>query len=342
MTWIRMECDAADDEAFDQLGEALGISTGEAFYHYFALVGKLGKMDTGGRLSTLLDRTLEQWAKWRGTPGDFARIFRQMFADAQSGELKGFRRRNEKLLIKQATDRQKRKNLPGSRRPPDNPQETREGFLGVPPENTRANGNGNGNGYSNGNQEQQHPPTPLAADAAPAPDGARVAVGPARQANGKHLILHRSRASPSRSLPVVLGGLQAFLAEVGQQTQRECERDLLRDMMVDLTFAYWAKRMRHETTKLDRKRFQIIRKRLEEGGDNVHEVLYAVDGALKDDNLMGRARDSTRKFDGVSTIYRDREQVERLSELGGYRAGMTHPMAKKYLDGATMAAEGAG
>jgi hypothetical protein len=143
VTWIRMDCSAPDDLVFDQLGEALGIESMQAFGHYFAVAGKLATLGTEGRLDTVLDRTLEQWAKWpktpagfSGVPSTFAAVFRRLCQDPETGELRGFRRRNEKLLQKQTHDAQKRK-------PPRNPQETREGLSGVPSENPRANGNGN-------------------------------------------------------------------------------------------------------------------------------------------------------------------------------------------------------
>lgn len=174
-------------------------------------------------------------------------------------------------------------------------------------------------------REEATPQTPLRGAVAP------VAVNGHRNGNGKHLTLHRNA---SRSLPVVLSGLTDFLAEVSQQTEREFHRDRLRDVMVDLVFAYWAKKTRHDGAKLDRKRAQLLRKRLVESEENVHQLLFAVDGALKDDVLMGRKVDSSRKYDGISTIYRDWEQVERLATQGGYHEGAAHAMAVKYLDGA--------
>lgn len=174
---------------------------------------------------------------------------------------------------------------------------------------------------------EEHPPTPLGAVAP-------VAASTNGNGNGKHLALRGRGAPPvSRTLPAVLSGLTDFLAEVTQQTEREFHRDRLRDVMVDLVFAYWAKKTRHDGAKLDRKRAQGVRKRLIESDDNVHQLLFAVDGALKDDMLMGRKADSSRKYDGISTIYRDWEQVERLAAQGGYVDGLSHPMAVKYLDG---------
>lgn len=62
-------------------------------------------------------------------------------------------------------------------------------------------------------------------------------------------------------------------------------------------------------------------------------MCYAVDGALKDDFLMGRDDRSARRYDGIETIYRDRGQVERLAEMcPKYRAGEPHPLVVKYAN----------
>jgi hypothetical protein len=130
--------------------------------------------------------------------------------------------------------------------------------------------------------------------------------------------------------------VQARIVTLMHDMTREAGSELRveerRAVMVDLTFAYWAAKLHHEDAKLDRKRFQTIRSRLIEAGDNVHQLLFAVDGTLKDDNLMGRKGDSARKYDGVSTIFRDFEQVERLAALGAYRDGKAHPMALRHLE----------
>jgi len=154
-------------------------------------------------------------------------------------------------------------------------------------------------------------------------------------AQGNGIALHRRQRSPpkqARTVTQVTERLTAFLTAVGEEAAQEVEREEVRSLMVDLSFAYWAKKTRHDGAKLDRKRFTTLRQRLVESSDNVHQMLFVVDGALKDDNLMGRRHDSPRKYDGISTLYRDYEQVERLAALGGYQEGKVHPMATKYLD----------
>lgn len=182
-------------------------------------------------------------------------------------------------------------------------------------------------------EEKNHPPTPLQVGA-DAPGVTVVAQGNGNghggNGKGKHLALLRGRG-----VPQIISGLERFLSEVSQQTATEFEREQMRNVMVDLVFAYWAKRLKHDGAKLDRKRHQRLRQRLIEGEDNVHQLLFAVDGAMRDDHLMGRKADSSTKYDDVKTIYRDWEQVERLAALAGYREGLRHPMAVKYLEAVT-------
>lgn len=143
MTWFRMECGAADDRLFDELAEALQVSTSEAFYHYFAFTGRLAAEDTRGNMGDLLDRTIEKWAKWAGTPGGFAGVFRGLCQDSLTGELRGFRKRNQKLLEKQAKDRAKKKKTPGKAPAIQAEGETPAGLSGEPPPDPHVNGNGN-------------------------------------------------------------------------------------------------------------------------------------------------------------------------------------------------------
>lgn len=104
--------------------------------------------------------------------------------------------------------------------------------------------------------------------------------------------------------------------------------DKAADVVVRLAFTYWAHMCKHPNARLDPKRAGTIRRRFLESRDP-NEILFVVDGTVKDDHLMGRTGDS--KYDGIETIYRDRAQVERLSVAGGYQPGVIHRAAKKYL-----------
>ena len=127
----------------------------------------------------------------------------------------------------------------------------------------------------------------------------------------------------------MLAGLQDYLAEMERGNQAAADQTRVRRVMAELVFLYWAKRLKHEATKLDPEREKVILKRLE-AGDSINELLCAVDGTRKDPNLMGQ-NERNQRYDRVSTIFRNREQVERLAELGGYRDGTVHPIAAKYL-----------
>jgi hypothetical protein len=132
---------------------------------------------------------------------------------------------------------------------------------------------------------------------------------------------------PVRSVDAIIAHLQ----EVSTQTDRRLNTEAIRDVQVQVVFAYWAKRLGHEKTLLDQKRQRVLERRLSENGGNLSELLYAIDGALKDDWTMGRDVKSPRKYDGIETVFRDRAQVERFAgECPDWRAGKPHPMATKY------------
>lgn len=90
-------------------------------------------------------------------------------------------------------------------------------------------------------------------------------------------------------------------------------------------FAYWRDAMgKSDATMFDHKRERRLVGCLQENGGDVSELLYAVDGALKDDWLMGRDPKSPRRYDGIEHIFRDRAQIERLCELASMN-GQPHP-----------------
>lgn len=109
------------------------------------------------------------------------------------------------------------------------------------------------------------------------------------------------------------------------------EREQLCRAKAGLIFAYWAKCLHHGRALLDKKRERRLLARLKENEGDVSELLYVIDGARADDWLMGRDVRSDRRYDGIETIFRDREQVERLAETcDDYRNAKPHPLAVKY------------
>jgi hypothetical protein len=95
------------------------------------------------------------------------------------------------------------------------------------------------------------------------------------------------------------------------------------DLAADVIFRYWRDSLgkNPKTTlfgdqpgkKRDPRKAKVLAALRENGGD-VSELLYAIDGAMKDDWLMGRANNSTRTYNDLETILRDRSQIERLRD----------------------------
>jgi len=108
-----------------------------------------------------------------------------------------------------------------------------------------------------------------------------------------------------------------------EATHRRRVKKLLQ-VQVELAFAYWAKKYGHHRALLDPKRETMIRKRLTENGGDLSEVLYAIDGAERDEYLEKRGW-------RLDLILRDRATLEEYAaRTKGYRQGDLHRMAAKY------------
>lgn len=127
----------------------------------------------------------------------------------------------------------------------------------------------------------------------------------------------------------VVHAITTLFESVADGTTKRMTAEQRRSIMAGIVFAYWAKRMSHESAMLDHARERRLMKRLEENGDNIDELLFVVDGALQDPWTMGKDPRSVRRFDGIETIFRDREKVESMAAIAHYR-GQRHPMAEKY------------
>lgn len=129
-----------------------------------------------------------------------------------------------------------------------------------------------------------------------------------------------------------VGAIRERIADTFTLAQAERTAALRRTAMAEIVFAYWAAKMgRAASTLLDAKRESRLVARLRENHDNLSELLYCVDGAARDDFLMGRSpRSEGRTYNGIEQIFRDRGQVERLSVAGGYRDGATHPLVARH------------
>lgn len=121
------------------------------------------------------------------------------------------------------------------------------------------------------------------------------------------------------------------LQELESDAAPHLAKEQLEQARAALVFAYWGKVMHKIRAILDLKRERRLRERLRENEGDVSELLYAVDGAKADDWIMGRDVKSPRPYNGIETIFRDREQVERFAEQRpAYRHGEAHPLATKY------------
>ena len=139
----------------------------------------------------------------------------------------------------------------------------------------------------------------------------------ASRGNGKH----------GQPLQAVIQELQ----DVGLKTDKRLSKDVFRGVMVKIVFSYWGKRLGHDEALFDQKRERVIRQRLVENQDNLSELLWAIDGALKDDWVMGRDPKSQKRFDGIENIFQDRAHVEKYAaSIPQYRSKQEHPMAIKY------------
>lgn len=90
----------------------------------------------------------------------------------------------------------------------------------------------------------------------------------------------------------------------------EAKQDKTKAQVVEV-FEHWKSAMGHPGSRLGPDKERRIKARLKEGY-SVEQLCGAIDGALRDEFLMGRDPKSPRKYDGIETLLRDGSQVERL------------------------------
>lgn len=134
---------------------------------------------------------------------------------------------------------------------------------------------------------------------------------------GVALVTRNAPALPAvrgkRDVASLRSRVAQVFAEVHEGSRKRISVEQLRKLNAELVFMYWAAKFDHTGALLDAKRERKIVERLKENGDNVSELLYALDGAYHDPWTMGTARDSSRKYDDIPTILRDRAQIERFA-----------------------------
>lgn len=153
---------------------------------------------------------------------------------------------------------------------------------------------------------------------------------PHTSAPGAPPVLALVPVSSDRPVPATTAMQVAALREattrVIESTNRREQTEERQRQAALVVFTYAASRLGYGSgTMFDQKRERRIVARLRENRLNVAELLCVVDGALKDDWIMGRAKDSPRPYTGIETVFRDRAQVERLAKLARYDGEDTHP-----------------
>lgn len=133
-----------------------------------------------------------------------------------------------------------------------------------------------------------------------------------------------------RTQQAILQRLALVAAEMQDGTRQRLVKQDLRVLQAEVVFSYWQAKTGHAKAIFDEKRERLIVRHLETNGGDVSELLYAIDGSLKDRHLQGE-NDRNRKYDGIETIFRDRAQVERLADtIKDYRNNITHGIVDKY------------
>lgn len=91
-------------------------------------------------------------------------------------------------------------------------------------------------------------------------------------------------------------------------------------------FEYWRETYGKPRAKLDANRLRVILRAVNACEGHLSDLLYAFDGAKRDDWIMGRALGSTSKYDTPETILRDRASVERHADrISGWGRDESHP-----------------
>jgi len=142
-----------------QLADALDVERAHAFGLVAGVWCAMAVHAVDGNLSRVSDRTLEEWAGWRGPRGVFAEAFRATFLD--DAVMGGWQERQGKLIDRMERDRLRHKWKPK----PDSPEPPRP-FHGNSAEIPRSLPGNSTSTVRNGTEQTTTPQTPAAAAAA--------------------------------------------------------------------------------------------------------------------------------------------------------------------------------
>jgi hypothetical protein len=130
--WIRVAADIADSIKVRRFAQSCGVSAEAAVGLLVFVWGKVADKRETGEISDIPDNLLEEWARWRGDAGLFAKCFRETFAS--DGKIHDWHEYQGKLIEHRRKERERwhrRSSAGGSPR--------------AMPEPAGANGNGHGN-----------------------------------------------------------------------------------------------------------------------------------------------------------------------------------------------------
>lgn len=112
MTWFRVDVGLGEHQLVGAIVEGLGVSIPEAAGLYTLTLAGFAEYQPDGMVRAVTNTTLEEWAKWNGEGGKFARFFRRHCIQRRPGQqdppgvVKGWWR-NKKLLEEQERSRRK-------------------------------------------------------------------------------------------------------------------------------------------------------------------------------------------------------------------------------------------
>jgi hypothetical protein len=133
----------------------------------------------------------------------------------------------------------------------------------------------------------------------------------------------------------VTGHLGVVLAEVTTGAARRFRADEKREVMALMLGAYWAAKLhKHpERVKFTKRRVSQLVRVLRENEDDLSELFYVVDGAVRDDYCQGRTqKQHGEKVIELEFLFGSRDRIERLAgHCAGYKAGETHPRVRQIV-----------
>jgi hypothetical protein len=133
----------------------------------------------------------------------------------------------------------------------------------------------------------------------------------------------------------VTGHLGVVLAEVTTGAARRFRADEKREVMALMLGAYWAAKLhKHpERVKFTKRRVSQLVRVLRENEDDLSELFYVVDGAVRDDYCQGRTqKQHGEKVIELDFLFGSRDRIERLAgHCAGYKAGETHPRVRQIV-----------